>query len=306
MTQRRIHRSAFTLTELIVVIAIIAILAALGTWGVFAMIGNQQRRNTDTTVRLLDKMLQTRWAAVIAEANKEEPSPQVIALAGSDPQRAKVIWVKVRLVEAFPIRYAEIRPSPPGGPMTLVDSYIPANRRKPYFNKYQTELQKVPTATGGGPGESSACLLLALQNIQASGSSIDDQIKQSIRDTDNDGLPEFVDNWSPSLPLVFERFHLQAPNPATAGSRNAKFADPTDTEGKLLTASWYNSPVVGPPVTTLGRIFEAQFHVIGLPNAPPPNVPLAAHYVIPAIGAAGKDRGMGTADDILSYQLRGD
>src|SRR5438552_2338972 len=118
-------RTAFTLIELLVVIAIIALLSALGGWAMYAMRGAQQKRNTETILRTANKMLQTRWSTVIADAGKETPSPAVTMLAGGDPERAKIIWIKVRLTEAFPMSYAEVPPAtrPVGyaGPYTVVE-----------------------------------------------------------------------------------------------------------------------------------------------------------------------------------------
>src|SRR5579862_8357268 len=103
-------RRGFTLVELLVVIAIIGVLAALSSWAVFAMMGRQQTRNTSATILTANKLLQTRWAAVIASAksNKETPSTAAYALAGGNTERARVIWIKLRQIEAFPQSYAEI------------------------------------------------------------------------------------------------------------------------------------------------------------------------------------------------------
>jgi prepilin-type N-terminal cleavage/methylation domain-containing protein len=137
------RRSAFTLTEILVVIAIIGILAALGTWGVFAMIGTQQRRNTENTMVVIKKMLDNRWAEVMREADGEEPSQFVMAMAGNDLARAKVIWRKVRLAEAFPTTYAEIQ-----NPTVLSGYILPDRKFKSHFTKYQTT---VTGMAGGTP-----------------------------------------------------------------------------------------------------------------------------------------------------------
>ena len=163
MQKNNNRRAAFTLIEILVVIAIIAILAALTSAAVFVVIGTQQRRNTTSTILTLDKLLKSRWEKVINDARNESISaathPSVFQLANGDPNLAKVIWVKVRLVEAFPEKYDEV--NGPASPLSIVGYYIPSGQRKPHFTKYQSVLQGTG---GGGAGESAACLLMAAQD----------------------------------------------------------------------------------------------------------------------------------------------
>jgi prepilin-type N-terminal cleavage/methylation domain-containing protein len=291
------RRRGFTLVELLVVIAIIAVLGALAAYAVLVMLGRQQGRNTESTIKTLNKLLQARWSSVIAEARKEAPSPQVLALAGADRERAQVIWVKVRLAEAFPIAYKEMNPA---DPTTIVNMYIaPSGRIKSYFTKYRAMVQgKLP-----GPSESSACLLMALKTLQTDGGvSFEDQIKYAIADTNGDGMNELVDAWG--NPLAFYRFpwnnaDLQAANPAAPGSRNFKFSDPIDTGGTLMNPSW-----------TGRATFEAQFHPVK--NLATGN----AYFVIPVIVSTGPDGKLGldpdlsvvkaseAADNIYSFKLK--
>jgi prepilin-type N-terminal cleavage/methylation domain-containing protein len=333
MTQRldnRIARSAFTLVEMLVVIAIIAILAALGTWGYFAMIGNQQRRNTESTIKVVNKVLQDHWKLVKEEADRESPSSAVIALAQPDPtgERAKVLWRKFRLMEAFPQSFAEIGTSivanNAGTPWIYWDpvnkvSYIPDGQKR-YISDYQKNLANLVAAktnsnTASVPyaaTPSSACLLLAL-TVNRGGLALNqDQIKFAVKDTDGDGIPEIVDGWS--HPLAFTRFDtsagVQTANPATGNvatpnnwTKPFKYSDPADPEGTLINTSWY---FVTPPPNTpnpLRVLFETKFHAIAL-TAPPAANP-RSNYVLASIESAGKDGKMQTADDIISYQLRG-
>jgi prepilin-type N-terminal cleavage/methylation domain-containing protein len=312
-------RRGFTLVELLVVIAIIAILVALGAWGTMAMIGRQQTRNTEATIKTLNKLLQDRWKAVITDARKETPSAAAKALANgpagnldSSGQRAQVIMIKARLMEAFPMRYNEATPA------GVVNTFLP--QHKSYFAKYLTSLGP---NTGGGAGESSACLLAALNAVQAEGGvGIEDQIKFAVSSGDgvNPNISVLTDAWG--NPLSFFRFptnnaDLQAANPATAGSRSARFADPVDTEGSLLNSTWYNSPAVfsGPTFPaawqkqTPRQVFESSFHVIARPGVSP----MAAFFTVPVIVSAGPDGKLGvnpdlspvagSADNIFSFKL---
>ena len=316
------RREGFTLVELLVVIAIIAVLASMVILGVFAMIGNRTKSNTEANVRVLHKMLQTRWAAVIADAKKETPSLEAMKLAGYnpalppgvfyDPERARVIWIKVRLCEAFPLAFKELNPA---DATTIVNVYIPPNKLKPHFTKYRTTITAYPAVPGAT--ESAACLLMAFRNLPGEGTSIEDQMKNSVGDSDGDGIPELVDGWG--RPLAFFRFPyknlvLQAANPAAVNSAAANFADPTDPTGKLLernqATSWYKSANRG--------VFETDFkYEILFKTIPGPSPQYFAYYTTPVIASMGKDGVLDlnpdfssastkSLDNILSFQLRGD
>lgn len=318
-------RRAFTLVELLVVVAIIAVLVSLGAWGVFATIGVRQQNNTKGTILVVHKLLQNRWAQVVADAKKETPSPAVVALAGGtslDPNgaRARVIWAKVRLAEAFPQSYAELHPTNP----TIVNNYIPVNRRKPHFAKYQTQLAPL---TAGLPGESSACLLLALKTLGSDGVSVQEQLAYAVALNDNPNyvggipanqIPCLIDSWG--NPLAYVRFpwnnsELQASNPA-ATAANMVNADPIDVNGMLLNKFWYNWAPAGSPPTPR-QVYEAQFHSIGPAPLAAGLGPPRAFYVNSVVVSAGKDgvlalgadlsaAGPGAGDNIFSFQLRGD
>ncbi len=296
-------RRGFTLVELLVVIAIIGILAALGTWGVFAMIGGQSRRNTQNTLRVLDKMLQNRWHAVIDDAKKEPISAtthlNVFILANNDPALARVIWIKARLAEAFPVSYLEAADAPG----TVINTFVPANLRKPYSIKYKAKVTAAGLTTLTQPGESSACLLMALQALQADNVSLTDQLKYAVVNRDGPTSPHkidtLVDGWG--RPLVFIRFgtgadmqsNIQLANPAKLTNANMtrefRFSDAVDADGKLLTPAWYNAlPVPMPlPPTNYRQKFEKAFHVIGPAPVAPAVVPTNAYFVIPVIASAG-------------------
>lgn len=303
---RENHRIGFTLVELLVVIAIIAILAALGTWGVFAMIGNQQRRNTEGTIRVVHKVLQSQWKHVIDEAGKESPSPAVMNLANGDPARAKVIWTKLRLMEAFPQNSAEVLvvpgtpPTPPfvyrNEPVAPFAPWIPVNQRR-YIATYQGKIGQ----TSGSPA---ACLLMALSVKRGNSSLNEDEIKYAVNST-----RELIDGFN--RPLSFTRFTVlpASENPASAGSTSSKYADPVDPHGTLLNPSWYNSTYTAPPLTptivTRGAYFDANFHAIRVSNLPADPMYSTANFIVPVIGSQGKNPAT-PADDILSYKLQGE
>src|SRR5262249_25466014 len=106
------RRGGFTLVELLVVIAIIAVLVALAAGGAFRLIASQRISRTEDALRVTDKALREHWKKVVegatAESKTPVPSDAVMDLAAGNADIARVLWVKIRLTEAFPQSYAEI------------------------------------------------------------------------------------------------------------------------------------------------------------------------------------------------------
>ena len=97
-TRRGNNMAGFTLVELLTVMAIIAVLVALVASAAFQVVGVQQQRTTETTIKKVAEALDQQWQAVVDQARKENViNPNVMILAGKDSPRAKVIWVKLRL-----------------------------------------------------------------------------------------------------------------------------------------------------------------------------------------------------------------
>jgi prepilin-type N-terminal cleavage/methylation domain-containing protein len=291
----------FTLVELLVVIAIIGILVALTAVAVSGVTNSQRRANTISSMTTVYQALQAHWAQVVADAKKETgldaPFQQMNSLFGQDNtggERNRIIWIKMRLMEAFPVSYAEIH-----NPFPYSSSIIPTNMRK-YNGTYVTVLGKLASdKSNNNPypphyTESAACLLLAL-SISRGGVAalnLDTLGNSNVADTDGDGIMELIDNWG--KPLVFYRFPtpaysntypnstlLQSSNPSAnnPSASSNKYADPLDPSGVLY--NW-----VGGQQTP--NMFTNNVHSIvsSFPNSP-------AFYVIPTIVSSGPDGNLG-------------
>src|SRR5262249_60046017 len=110
------RRGAFTLVELLIVISIITILFALLAGASLAYIGRQHESNTGTILTNVYKELEWQWRSVIDDAAAEYKggnlSTDVLSvltnMSSGDAERAKVIWIKCRLRQQFPMNYTEI------------------------------------------------------------------------------------------------------------------------------------------------------------------------------------------------------
>jgi prepilin-type N-terminal cleavage/methylation domain-containing protein len=271
------ERQAFTLIELLVVIAIIAILLSLAAAGAFQIMETSKASNTETILQTVDQLRQQAWAKVLKDAKTETPiSPAVVYFAGNDMKRARVIWMKLRAMEAFPQSYAEIQsPFPYSSPFAGQGPLIPLGQRH-YMASYQRAVNSANLSNNKAATQSAACLLMALTQVKVVGTGVTmDQLRTA--DTDGDGLPELVDGWG--NPLLFFRFPigngggLQSVNPPPAGNNKAaNYRDPLDPDGLLTQAGWQR------------EVFNNNVHLISGYRGPPPT-----YYTIPVEASSGRN-----------------
>ncbi len=186
-TRSRLHcfpaalRGGFTLMELMVVITIIGALMALAASAVAKYMGVQQESNTKTTLSKTQSQLTKAWSKVKDQALRA-PMSEIVPGLGvtveqwimtnlaanvgnpTEPitnttQRARVLYVKLRLRQAFPMTFNEALNPFPLPPL-------------PSYMAYLTNLGIAGSTTPPAPYESSACLLMALQR-GVSGAGID-------------------------------------------------------------------------------------------------------------------------------------
>jgi hypothetical protein len=268
-----------------VVITIIAILLALVAGATLRFIGVQQQTNSEVVVRKVYQVLQRQWQAVIDQASKEPLPPsspamavaynQVLAFAGNDAARARVIWVKLRLRQEFPMNYAEIlaanlpTPQPPGA-LPALPSYV-STLAAAGINITNWNLTNVPTTT-----EMSSCLLMAVSQsrggIVLNADDLGSDVIVPIPNT-NGQLEYIADAWK--QPIIYFRWpagngEVNSLNPAAGGSALA-YQDPQDPTGLLVNPQWWQA--VHPGTNQNNWPFENLLHPLWWIAPNPPSLP---------------------------------
>jgi prepilin-type N-terminal cleavage/methylation domain-containing protein len=298
---RSLARRGFTLVELLVVVAIIFILMGLTAGAVLRYHDIQQKRNTEWLLGKLDSILTQQRNALITQAKDEGVPPaiwnQLLQMAGgnTDSQagpRARVLWIKMRLMQEFPMNYQEA--------MMGVQPFLPPKA------SYQAALTPTPPRTvpqydskGNAFNaniESAVCLYLALQ-LNRGGTNIN--VDQAFTARELTPLPKtvdpgqqyaikyFVDDWK--RPLAFFRWPYGSAelNPPNANPNQPTAAGSMDLEDPLNLLSmpgWKGGAGVGgllgypvgpgssfkllPVVASAGR--DGRFGLDSLDNGAPP------------------------------------
>jgi prepilin-type N-terminal cleavage/methylation domain-containing protein len=275
-------RPGFTLIELLAVIAIIAILMALSAAAIYKVVGTQQKSNTQTLLDRINPRLKQQWEIVTTKARTEpidaSASAAITAMAGTDPnatQRARVIWIKARQKQAFPMTVAEA-----GGATTPPVPLPPLPAYKSYLNGVLAGGATIPATH-----ESSVLLVMILERGASGGGlnaeELGGNFLQTLTLSNGQTVRYFGDSWG--VPLVFNRSPWNVPERNPGGAAAGK-NDPGDPEGLLNDPNW---------VTTSGATQFSSPTYFGYPVAAGTSFNLT-----PLLASAGPDKQFGTTDDM--------
>lgn len=292
------RRSAITLIELLTVIAIIAILGAMVAGAIHRVIGSQQLKRTEATVKKTQGGFETQWKAAIDDAKEEIKNGRVsklpsgavnplLAQVGGDRDIANALYIKMRLKIEFPQTFNEARN--PG-----LAAY--GLQAKGVYTNELTGALASPAAGSGTPQEESAVLLfLALSQTRRGATLNADEMGGTVKVLRVGGrdFKVIADAWG--NPISFQRWaqdawaagniidELSNPPYAPAGSNNYPSninKDTTDPYGKLK-GSFANK------ATFVNLLAD----------------PMTGHNRGPVLRSWGPDRIFNTNDDIMGYRL---
>jgi len=201
----------FTLIEMLVVIGVITLLMAALVPVIAGMITTARLKATQATIKMLHEMLDSRMEAFDRAfepggKNKFKSQIDALSLQGYTPVEAEIRVRKQMMVEYFPQRFIETG-----------------------FYDNNTELTE--PAGHKSVTESAECLYYIIfqgKTLDAEPAD-EDRMKNAIKDTDRDGLMEFVDAWG--NPLRFYRWPTRLVRPGTAASP----ASPSDAINTSIT-----------------------------------------------------------------------
>jgi hypothetical protein len=313
-----------------VVIAIIGIIVTLAASASMQVIARQKSANTAATIQKLNDVLKTHWQAVVQQANTERIPANIlygdssmlglIAMAGdSDPEaarRARLIWIKLRLKQQFPMNFMEaLNPSPnlvrSGKPFVLLPPspvFVQALLGRPSLPWPVGQIPPLKDLPAGLPQtslaasnpprsfESSVCLLLTLsQGTRGAGFDQDRLASTELTDSGVNGLKAVVDAWG--RPLAFYRWPISDELTASNPNKTSGSNDPLDPDGLLLSAQWNTAAAYA------GRggvwAFEKLFHPVHTGNKP------MSYYTVPVLASAGQGAGPKYPNQNTIYDLMG-
>jgi prepilin-type N-terminal cleavage/methylation domain-containing protein len=290
--QHRLARPGFTLVELLVVLVIIGLVLSITAATAMRVLGRQKSSNTEVLITTLSRALNQHWMAVVDQA-KNEPVPDTVTanLAGGDPRRARVIWIKLRLKQEFPMTFAEVvHPALISGTSYLsgLPAYFKALRNFGLPPDYPSDpsglTPLVNTTAQPQPCEMAACLLMALQlnrrGVNYDADSLPSGYMADMNYTTAAATVQvkaLVDGWQ--RPLGFFRWptgNIEL-NPSGA---SVGFNDPLDPEGLLCNPTWVTS-------ATGGVLYLTYCHAVSGPSA---SGSPKSYTLLPVIISAGPSK----------------
>jgi prepilin-type N-terminal cleavage/methylation domain-containing protein len=331
----RAKRGGFTLIEILIVIGIITVLITLTAAATIRFIATQQVKNTEATIDKVNGEFKHQWDEVIKAAKKEPPCLTAQTLANGDPYIARVIHIKLRLKQEFPMSYYEVFHQDPS--LLPIQEYIDKLNQAGVFD---VGTISPPPAQLPYPSqdENSACFVMALQRSRGGkGTNLDDLLGPAIQGSTSiqtittpppgstttsvvlkKALPIIIDAWE--APIVFYRWPTgnadvdgSGPSLSTVPAVRPEQRDTQDPEGKLqdLQTWWPQFHV------QFEQICHSVSKVQNGQNGP------YAYYMVPVIASGGPDRVLGIqpvsvdqpdqmqtaiqnneSDNLYSYRLR--
>lgn len=261
--------AGFTLIELLIVIGILAILTAISVATYFRVMGGQTVKNTEATLSKINTGLNRLWSANRDQADKEfrennlpagpgslvNSTTALITFCNGDRDRAKSLWMYLRLKNEFPQNFLEAKSA-----TTLKDgsgnTIVSLSPRNTFVkNSVINGTSALPTGATARQflNEQAAALLYLIVTEKASrgedfgdlatGAAAGDLTVNTVGSSSNGTFRVFRDGWG--TPIIYVRYGFNEVdlNSPTAGYLKPNAPDPLDPAGRLANSSWTNGSV---------------------------------------------------------------
>ncbi|HZU38925.1 MAG TPA: prepilin-type N-terminal cleavage/methylation domain-containing protein [Gemmataceae bacterium] len=302
--RKLISRRAFTLVEMMVVITIILVIIGLTAGAYIRFIGSQRQSNTVLLLQKVSNALNHHWQAVVDQAKNDTIPGGVLTWAGNDQERARVLWIKLRLKYEFPMSRQElVNPwagtTDPTYGNPFQDTTYPSPKLS-YLRATSTEADAQKLDADGlmnlSPQQQSAVLLYLALSEKRRGVNFDPDKElgdnevatvttQSPETGQTSVMKMIVDAWG--NPVSFFRWPTGSQDPVNGGQVQNGLVDPQDPRGKLADKNWLSS-------TSGPQYYSACVNVLHQIPAPPPlgtsTTWPQSYQLVPVVASAGPDK----------------
>lgn len=261
-------RTGFTLVELLVVLAIIAVLLSMTLGAVQQFRKTGGAKVTESNIKLVKTLLERQWSTVSEKAQRETIttlSTIMTNFAGTDALkdlRARVIYVKLRQRQAFPMTFDEVlRATPPTGALPTLPAYKQQLNDLGYNSGNAASYPSVAV-------QNAVCLLMILEFGPGGGGATNNELTGAtaklVASPNLKDVRGLIDGYA--QPLAFTRVPTGFANPNTTlvkqpvgniahpkGASDREFADPADRDGHLAVSAWVTAIGSQPIFTNVMR-----------------------------------------------------
>ncbi len=248
-TGRLCHAAGVTLIEILIVLAILALIAAVSIGGLMLLPEHAKAKATEALIAKLDNQLNQRLSAFNEQRNSVRALAVDNVMSGALASRAQVIAQKRAMRQQFPENFiVDCSAATPKVYAQWDTFYYPGQTiadLPPGALVYNQILQRLINdparkICNHTPATARAeCLYMILTAAGGGSAGVEGEAfpPGEVADTDEDGLPEFVDKWG--NPIQFFLWPTHYSSPAQNPGSEIDAADPNQLLTESTAGSWW-------------------------------------------------------------------